>query len=664
MKFRLLAIRPHQNCKKRFLKVLVAGQPYFFYQGYSILEDRIDPSAATSNYVSLYKLKSGATIEISAVVGKNGSGKSSLIELMYAVIYNVSFAAELIPTHDEDGKKMVFEQGVCASLYYQHETDFYRLQCDEGQINLFLQSGTDSNFQELSKGTSSFNKFLKLFFYTVGVSYSHYSLNAMHESRWLKHVFHKNDGYQTPLVINPFRDNGQISVNSEEYLTLTRIAANLLTIQGKRNELYNELAPNKFVTHLRFKLNRDKANFGNLGDVGPIIKEYKGQIIESLIMHFPNIGKAVRANERSKYVDVATDYLCIKLYNITDRYKPYKVSTFRFIEKEQKLEGKRTTYSTYRFSKARLNKLLIKIKSHPSHITFKFFQAINFLMHVDFYVAQVDKLVLLPDLAKAVNTFAKRSNQELINVIPPSFFNIDIKFGSKGYLQTLSSGEKQKIYSSASWVYHLMNLSSVREDRGVGYIKYRLINIVFDEIELYYHPELQRTFIKDFIDTLNRIPLRREIYINCVFVTHSPFILSDIPNVNILFLNKEGLPDPLAISSHTLAANIHELLKNSFFLDEGPMGAHAQMQIKSLMEFLDSDQLNSNEWNQLDAKKFIDLIGESLVQSSLRSMYVRKFFDEQSRTFLEMEIERLQNKLHANKKKNDSNRYYKGKRAY
>ena len=40
---------------------------------------------------------------------------------------------------------------------------------------------------------------------------------------WLNSVFHKNDGYQFPLVLNPFRSDGVIDVNNERILTQNRV---------------------------------------------------------------------------------------------------------------------------------------------------------------------------------------------------------------------------------------------------------------------------------------------------------------------------------------------------------------------------------------------------------------------------------------------------------
>jgi len=59
------------------------------------------------------------------------------------------------------------------------------------------------------------------------VNYSQYSLNAKGAYYWLKPLFHKNDGYKTPIVLNPFRDDGNIDINRELHLAQTRLLTNL-----------------------------------------------------------------------------------------------------------------------------------------------------------------------------------------------------------------------------------------------------------------------------------------------------------------------------------------------------------------------------------------------------------------------------------------------------
>ena len=61
-------------------------------------------------------------------------------------------------------------------------------------------------------------------------------------------------------------------------------------------------------------------------------------------------------------------------------------------------------------------------------------------------------------------------------------------------------------------------------------------------------------------------------------ITHSPFILSDIPHSNILCMDNEGVQ----ISRKTFGGNIHEMLGDAFFM-ESTIGALAQ---KHIVDFI------------------------------------------------------------------------------
>ena len=86
-----------------------------------------------------------------------------------------------------------------------------------------------------------------MFFYTIATNYSlqayishdykneptvSYSVqeqaNVPGESIWLDNLFHKNDGYMCPLVLNPYRDKGKIDMENEEHLTEQRLEAILI----------------------------------------------------------------------------------------------------------------------------------------------------------------------------------------------------------------------------------------------------------------------------------------------------------------------------------------------------------------------------------------------------------------------------------------------------
>jgi hypothetical protein len=187
--------------------------------------------------------------------------------------------------------------------------------------------------------------------------------------------------------------------------------------------------------------------------------------------------------------------------------------------------------------------------------------------------------------------------------IAPPFMDIEFAIrdnvdqNAKITLSSLSSGERQQIYAISSILYHLDNLNSVRYDSSAkDRIAYQNILIILEEVELYFHPELQQQFIKYLLDGIEQIPLESLNAVHIIIVTHSPYVLSDIPKNNVLALGKNGLPTITPLL--TFCGNIHEMLKNSFFSSNGSQGYFAQWEVGYLLACLDIHKKynNQNDW--------------------------------------------------------------------
>ncbi|HAL82245.1 MAG TPA: hypothetical protein DCO83_08420 [Mucilaginibacter sp.] len=102
------------------------------------------------------------------------------------------------------------------------------------------------------------------FFYTIAVNYSIYSLNSKYIGDWIEPLFHKNDAYQTPIVINPMRTEGNININTENILVKQRMLANILEPvsnpqKSKINLRY--LTKDKVADKLKLTFNNNKLEF-------------------------------------------------------------------------------------------------------------------------------------------------------------------------------------------------------------------------------------------------------------------------------------------------------------------------------------------------------------------------------------------------------------------
>lgn len=146
-----------------------------------------------------------------------------------------------------------------------------------------------------------------------------------------------------------------------------------------------------------------------------------------------------------------------------------------------------------------------------------------------------------------------------------------------------------------------------------------------DELELCFHPEMQRTFVDKLVSTITRLHINTHLKINLVLVTHSPFILSDIPKNRILFL-KDGVDVGNRIEMNPFGTNINDVLMNGFFLREnGFLGNVAQNTINSLMTYLQSKEEIKDFWNRNSAVYFIEhIVGDEVIQHYLRRMLEEK----------------------------------------
>lgn len=250
----------------------------------------------------------------------------------------------------------------------------------------------------------------------------------------------------------------------------------------------------------------------------------------------------------------------------------------------------------------------------------------------------------LGDLINNTKTIYSRKNIELTDLLPPAIFEYDFYSAKKEGeekipLSKISSGQFQKIGLLSSIVYHLKNLDSIQDRTNLN--SYKQVLVVLDEIELYFHPEQQREFIYDLIQLLKLNKFKQIENINIFFITHSPFILSDIPSQNVLKLDKGKPVDTDNVNS--FGANIHDLLADDFFMSEGFIGDFAKEKIQDVVEYINYEERRSEKrWIKTPhvAKKLIEQIGEPYLADKLNEMFLESFPE-----FKDAEIKKLEERL-------------------
>lgn len=631
----------------------------------------------------------GDKINIQAIVGKNGSGKSSLMELIYTAINNFSYMFER--GNERNGAEDLFYvKDLYLNLHFSINDEMHKLSCNGDEMNLGpIHFAIDknrigyNNKDEKYKGIPDDKLLDKLnkFFYTIVSNYSmqsfissNYKCEAyVHKKSgenqwdedcsccWIDSIFHKNDSYKRAIVLNPYRNYGKIDMETELGLSLDRFIA-LVVKDKKINETYS-------LEKITYKISEEKKeslakSFAKLipldcfKDDPYVLEEIEKHNDEFPIEKFEELAQIVRSTnahdlgffrdylENKIHIDerfecLITNYslnisqnspvekkLCLlylykKICQIVVRYSEYKdYKAFSPFNKDGLVEETETTP----LNENETRDLLSKIINGKSHIELKARRAIEFLKLHDNQIHS-----LLASQSFDVDSYLKIwwSNPHEIHLdsilehLPPSIFEKKITLTNEkektivDYRQ-LSSGEHQKYQTISTHLYHITNLISVQkaneatEDKRLAY---KHLNLVFDEIEISFHPEYQRTIVNDLLQMISKRKIEDYCTINIFLVTHSPFILSDIPRSNILFMQTEEDKEK-KLPKYTFAQNIGEMMYDSFFMKK-TIGDFAESKLKDLIKW---KQGKNPSLSDIDATNILNAIGDPVIRSLIEEI--------------------------------------------
>ncbi|RZK26782.1 MAG: hypothetical protein EOO43_01765, partial [Flavobacterium sp.] len=640
-------LRVHPDCDKKYRKIL---------KGTSFTFNHLHLSEGTSTHIEQELFNRGVFIQ--TIVGKNGSGKSSILEIIYRIINNYAYYILCYSKPKRVAAEPIYLiEGIDADLDFVIDNKLCSLQVRDKSL-AFVTGDKKVYFGAAHKNFEGFENYnivkpqaivelVSKSFYTIVTNYSFQSLISKDfqddvakdftngktigfgsNGNWLDSLFRKNDGYMTPIVLNPYREDGKIDLNREYILTQSRMSALLIEARERKKELLADYSLNNIhytanIEHFLYKF-------------FPAIKEANPQDLFNSVVTSIKV-KGTVANTIIKAFGLTDHNL-----NVSD-YFPYAYLVYKTLS----TAGKYPQYEDYKnipsikdYDKAvtkaireDLNNVVKDILTDKSHVNTKIFQTLNYINE---YREHIDKLSL-NDYKPYLKQDRHKDLTAIIEHLPPPYYQQEITLckEDKGIgdqekeeikLSSLSSGERQFIYTISTIVYHIKNLLSIQRQNS---IRYRNINIVLDEVEICFHPEYQRRFIDWFLALIQRLNLNRNCSFNILIVTHSPFILSDIPKRNILYLeNGEQIKGTDLINP--FAANINDILYQSFFLEGGFMGEHAKKQINSAMEALitkiDRKTLPiRSPWSEEKLLNLIEVIGEPLLKDNMLSLYNQAF---------------------------------------
>ena len=149
------------------------------------------------------------------------------------------------------------------------------------------------------------------------------------------------------------------------------------------------------------------------------------------------------------------------------------------------------------------------------------------------------------------------------------------------------------------------------------------ITLFIDEADLYMHPQWQCHWLWEFKSIIRE--MLNEVYgtnhpILQVFIsTHSPFIITDLQEENILLIKREEGKTSSFVDKETrinpFGSNVYELLKTGFFLDDY-IGVLSKNVIENAVENL----ISSDEDKKRLGKSIISKIGDRVLKSLIQEM--------------------------------------------
>lgn len=299
------------------------------------------------------------------------------------------------------------------------------------------------------------------------------------------------------------------------------------------------------------------------------------------------------------------------------------------------------------------------------------FKAIDDIWH-KIYKAKSEQ-----DTLKIIDTFfetkCEQAKWEPIKNICEFFHNLDNEFGSYKSLYSLNFSDRfelnqevlssliklSKLWEYGEYLFHfswhgisagesalLSLLSRLVPSSRYSFVLKDNLWIVFDEPDLYLHPEWQREFFNDLHNYLPKLFPDKKIQL--FLTSHSPFLISDLPKENIILLDKDeetGLSKIVTETKldKTFGTNIHTLLADAFFMNKGLIGEFAKVKIFELMDEI--KQLNNPQQSTVENyKKRIDIIGEPMIRQKLYELLLSKVAvddNAKKREFLQSELDRL-----------------------
>ena len=192
-------------------------------------------------------------------------------------------------------------------------------------------------------------------------------------------------------------------------------------------------------------------------------------------------------------------------------------------------------------------------------------------------------------------------------------YNIDIKF------KNMSAGELELV-NGFTILYTAIQIAIINK-------KIDSVLLLIDEPDASFHPEWARRYIYNISKILNEVDYGRMVKFQIIITTHSPFIVSDVPNnhitcINVIENNYGDFQRIVKKADFGLMSNFYDIIQNNFFITS-PIGEFAKGIFDGLVNKINLlTEYNVKELEQIEA--IISSIGEEMIRVKLQQLVEEK----------------------------------------
>jgi hypothetical protein len=571
------------------------------------------------NFYSIKEEKMIGNIDsINLLIGKNGSGKTSILEILNLNCFNEKFLHKKI---EKINYIILYKSNINNEDFILEKYD------EEGYISNFIKI---KEFQNLRIEDELYKNYKDSENYLENIGVIKFSFKEKKMRAGLREVMFQKDGESRTVLykLNIGLENGS-KENIYNYLIEESKRKN---IENFENAYIRLLIPDLY-SQLRKQLEKIK------------IKEFNSSL------HFKEIDKLFRlyniVNEYNlKNLILNNYYNYIYVHIILGILKEKKKEIF--LKKEIEEEKNKLLELLNNKSSSEKFKILLEKIEGMENIKFNK-KCYEIVEKIAVLIDNIPKDIINIENTEIIKQFkisCKEKNLEIIALLKEydSFYipkieeDGDLLFKEVEFIKIeedgLSDGEKIKL-DYFSTLYSILN----------GEFKNRkYITLLFDEVEAFLHPEWSRIFLYELITELEEKYSEKRFKL--IFATHSPFLIADVLAKDCIYLEKENGRIEAQINKDikTFGANIIDLFKNSMFL-ESTFGKFATKKIKWVVNKIDNESYTDIK-NNSEINYIIEEIGEKLISNKLKSMIEAKLENkDNAKDYYKNKIEEYQAKI-------------------